>query len=145
MKHFALLVASVLFITVAAFSQSTNHQRVITTNGTITTQNLVPAGAATAGSAVEIAVLGNSTLGIGVSGTYTGALSVQVTVDGSNWVTIGTTTITPATTGTGAATIASAATGVFTQKVSGYSKARVTGLAAMTGTATVYLRTTPGE
>lgn len=109
-------------------------------SGTITTQNLVPAGTATASSAVEITLLGASTLGIQTIGTYTGALSVQVTVDGSNWVTLSGTPIINVNTGGYLATITSALQSVFQVEVGTFLKARVTGLAAMTGTATISLR-----
>lgn len=52
--------------------------------GTITKQNLVPAGAATAGSSVSAFLTdGASSLAVQVTGTYTGALSLQGTVNGS--------------------------------------------------------------
>lgn len=112
--------------------------------GNITTQNLVPAGVATDGSAVELELGGAyNFLGIQVTGTYTGALSVQFTVDGTTWVTVGGTvvgnSIEDITVGTAAATIASAAQGIRRIRCTGMLKARVTGLAAMTGTAVVSL------
>ena len=114
-----------------------NHVR-----GIITTQNLVPAGVATPNSAVEIDVDDAATIGIQVSGVYTGALSLQATIDGTNWVTLGgATLLTNANAGTAAATIASAATGIFWADVATYSKVRVTGLAAMTGNASITLQT----
>jgi hypothetical protein len=109
-----------------------------TASGSITTQNLVPAGVATPGSAVAISTTSLSTLGIQVTGVYTGALSVQATIDGSTWVTIG--SIVNSGTNAVSATIPSASTAIYQVDVSGYSQARVTGLAAMTGTATVTLR-----
>jgi hypothetical protein len=114
-------------------------------SGTITTQNLVPAGVATAGSAVAIALNSSPTLGIQVSGVYTGVLSLQGTVDGTNWVTIGGSSVMydPSAGGT-AATIASAAVGIRIVNVTGYAQVRLTGLAAMTGTATVTLRAIDG-
>lgn len=116
-----------------------------TANGNITTQNLVPTGAATAGSAVEISTAGRSTLGIQVNGTYTGALSLQLCLLDGSWVTVGGTSLVAEATGAGSATIASAATGVWQADVSGALKARITGLAAMTGTAQVYLRATTAD
>jgi hypothetical protein len=115
-------------------------QSVENASGTITTQNLVPNGAATAGSAVEITLNGTSTLAIQVTGTYTGALSIQVTNDNNRWETITASSILNALTGVAAATITSATIGVFQIDLSGFLKARVTGLAAMTGTATITLR-----
>jgi hypothetical protein len=110
-----------------------------TATGSITTQNLVPAGVATAGSAVEISLNGATTLGIQTSGTYTGALSLQVTVDGTNWLTIGAPMIIGGTNGALNTTISSGAASVFQAEVAGYLKARITGLSTMTGTAVVTL------
>ena len=111
--------------------------------GNVTTQNLVPAGAATVGSAVAVSLAGAGGLGIQVAGVYSGALNVQVTCDDVNWVTLGGQPLLNAATGVFSTTVASAATGIFDVEVSGYSQARVTGLAAMTGTATVTLIATP--
>lgn len=112
--------------------------------GNITTQNLVPAGAATANSAVELDLGGGfNTVGIQVKGTYTGALSVQYTIDGTTWVTVGGTvvgnSIEDLSAGTAAATIASAAVGLRRIRSAGMGKVRVTALAAVTGTAVVSL------
>ena len=124
------------------------EQEDITATGSITTQNLSPTGAATAGSAVEILCYGKGTVSIDVSGTYTGVLSVQATIDGVNWRTISAgqaivSDVTNSTTNL-AATIASAAVGIWRVGCAGYTKMRVTGLAAMTGTAVVALRASPG-
>jgi len=113
-------------------------------SGNITTQNLVPNGAATANSAVELDLNGSyNTVGIQVTGIYTGALSVQFSIDGTRWETVGGTvvgnSIEDISVGTSAATIASAAIGVRRIRSSGMGKVRVTGLAAMTGTAVVTL------
>ena len=113
----------------------------ITSNsGTITTQNLVPAGAATAGSAVAVTLNGANTLGVQVTGTYTGALSLQGTMDGVNWVTVGGIPFINLNTGGSLATIPSALQSIFQADVGGFVQARITGLAAMTGTATVTLQ-----
>jgi hypothetical protein len=111
-----------------------------TASGNITTQNLVPNGVATANSAVEIILNGTSTLAIQTTGTYTGALSIQVTIDNSRWETITAPSILNTITGVASATIVSGSIGVFQTDVSGFTRARVTGLSAMTGTATVNLR-----
>jgi hypothetical protein len=112
-----------------------------TASGSITTQNLAPAGTATANSAVAITMPGGaSTLAVQVTGTYTGALSAQGTVDGSTWVTMGGVPFLNVNTGAATATITSASTGIWTLDPSGFAQARITGLAAMTGTATVSLR-----
>ena len=110
-----------------------------TASGTITTQNLVPAGTATAGSAVEIATEGVGTVTIQVTGTYTGALSPQVTTNGSVWVTQTGAVLQNMATGASSATITSGSTGIWQIEVNGHSKFRITGLAAMTGTATISL------
>ncbi|MBC7564852.1 hypothetical protein H7100_01305 [Candidatus Saccharibacteria bacterium] len=106
----------------------------------ITTQNLVPAGVATAGSAVEISLNGDATLTTQITGTYTGALSLQVTVNGTTWVTVGGTPFINLNTSTYLASITSALTSVFQSEVAGFIKARITALAAITGTATVNLQ-----
>lgn len=116
--------------------------------GTITTQNLNPAtGVATTGSTVTIITNDNASgIAIQVTGTYTGALSVQVSNDSVNWVTLAAATaITNAATGTAAATIPSATPGVYYCTVPGVSQTRVSALAAVTGTATVSVRTTRGS
>jgi hypothetical protein len=111
----------------------------------ITTQNLVPAGTATANSAVATGVLnGASTLMVQVTGVYTGALSVQGTVDGTNWVTLANIAFVNLATDIGSATIPSAAVGLWTVNVAGLTQARVTALAAVTGTAAVTLHATLG-
>jgi len=115
-----------------------------TASGSITTQNLAPAGVATAGSAVEITLSGASTLSIQTMGTYTGALSLQATLDGTTWVTMGGTPLINVNTGGYLASITSALQSVFQADVAGFTKARITGLAAVTGSATVTLRTTAG-
>lgn len=115
------------------------RQSVETATGTITTQNLVPNGAATANSAVELTLNGAAAMSIQVTGTYTGALSVQFTLNGTRWETVTGAIVTNILSGVGAATIASATVGVFVVPVHGAQRARVTGLAAVTGTATVTL------
>lgn len=111
--------------------------------GTITTQNLVPAGTATAGSAFEWVTNGASTFGINASGTYTGALSLQGTIDGLVWETLGGTPFIKQSTGATSATIASAATGQYIVNVPSRYKVRITGLAAMTGSVTLTILGSP--
>lgn len=110
-----------------------------TATGNITTQNLVPAGVATAASAVEVTVDESASVAIQITGTYTGALSLQATVDGTNWVTLGGTPLVNINTGVSSATIVSAAVGIFQADVAGFLKVRITALAAVTGTATATL------
>ena len=133
--------AASLAVVIASDQAAVNvTQQVSAASGNVTTQNLVPAGAATAGSAVEITLSGNTSLAIQTTGTYTGALSLQLTVDGTSWITIGGVPLINLNTGGYLASITSALVSVFQADVGGFIKARVTGLAAMTGTATVTLR-----
>lgn len=136
-----LLLLAVAVLPVLASAQAAR------TYGTITTQNLVPAGACTAGSCVEIDMTGRGTVTVQVTGTYTGALSGQVTTDGTTWITLAPTPFAPATaTGTPTATIASAATGAWqVAAAAGYLKFRVTALAAVTGTAAITLQSSPAS
>ena len=122
-------------------SLSTSLSQEVST-GSITTQNLVPNGTATAGSAIEILTVGANGVSIQVSGTYTGALSIQYLNEGTgqSWVTItGAQILTDISSALGS-TIASAATGVFYVPTFGAWKIRITGLAAMTGSANITLR-----
>ena len=113
----------------------------VTATGNITTQNLVPAGAATANSAVLSGTLnGNGTLTVQVTGTYTGALSLQGTVDNTTWVTVSFATFINVNTGAATTTITSGTQGIFQTDCAGFRQVRITGLAAMTGTAVVTLR-----
>ncbi|WP_448510960.1 beta strand repeat-containing protein [Immundisolibacter sp.] len=118
-------------------------------SGNITTQNLNPAGTATAGSAVELTLsTGYSIALVQVTGTYTGALSLQYTVNNTDWVTHATGND-PAffnlNTGLAAFTIGSGTTGIFKIPVAGATKVRITGLAAMTGTAAITINATVGN
>ena len=111
-----------------------------TATGTITTQNLVPAGVATAGSAVSIDLDSKGTVTIQVTGTYTGALSAQITTDGTNWITPANAVFKNMTTGANSVTIPSASVGIWQIEVIGHAKFRLSALAAFTGTATIALR-----
>lgn len=115
-----------------------------TASGSITTQNLVPAGSATAGSAVAISVAGKGTVTVQVTGTYTGALSPQVTTDGTNWITQTGAVLQNMATNASAATIPSASVGIWQIEVNGHAQFRITALAAVTGTATITLRAADG-
>lgn len=112
-------------------------------SGNITTQNLVPAGTATANSAVELTLDGAAGIVIQTTGTYTGALSIQATLNGTTWVTLAGVPILNLNTGGNLATITSALQSVFLVALGGFLKVRVTGLAAMTGTATVTIKAVP--
>ena len=119
-----------------------------TVSGTITTQNLSPFRTATNNSAVVLNVYGYSSGCVQVRGSYTGALSLQGTVDDSLWVTInsnnGAAVFLKLSTNQAANTISSADTGIFTFNCLGLKKIRITGLAAMSGTATVTLSASAG-
>lgn len=117
-------------------------QNIETASGNITTQNLVPASVATAGSSVEIILSGSATLAIQTTGTYTGALTLQVTSDGTNWVNVGGNPLININTGGYLATITSALQSVFQSEVTGFLRARITALGVVTGTATITLRAT---
>jgi len=116
------------------------HSDVVVLASNITTQNLSPSGPATAGSAVEISLNGDSTLTTQITGTYTGALSLQVTVNGTAWVTVGGIPFLNLNTSTYLATITSALQSIFQSNIAGAIKARITALGAVTGTATVNLQ-----
>lgn len=117
----------------------------VTASGNITTQNLVPAGVATANSAIELTTDGKDTIAVQVTGTYTGALSLQGTVNGTNWITLGGNVFQQVTTGALSATITSAAVSIFLAGVGAFTKVRITGLAAMTGTAVITIRGVDGN
>lgn len=118
-------------------------QQGVSTSGSITTQNLVSAGTCTSGGCVELDITNKGTVVVQVTGTYTGALSLQRTADGSTWETLSSASTFTNVAGTGTATIGSGTTGTFsiTSAVAGFRKIRVTGLAAVTGTATVTIQT----
>lgn len=117
----------------------------VTASGNITTQNLVPAGVATANSAIELTTDGKDTIAVQVTGTYTGALSLQGTVNGTNWITLGGNVFQQVTTGALSATITSGTQSIFLAGVGALTKVRITGLAAMTGTATITIRGVDGN
>ncbi|WP_124019487.1 hypothetical protein [Flavobacterium laiguense] len=140
MKKILLLLVLFVGVNLSAQVQFGNVQKLatVTATGNITTQNLVPTGTATANSAVEIALTGSNFLSIQTTGTYTGALTIQATVNGTTWVTLGGLPILNSnSTSTGLPTITSALQSIFQVQVAGALKARVTGLSAMTGTATI--------
>lgn len=146
-----ILVISFLSACILLRAQTTSETSSIlagqfaTATGTITTQNLVPTGTATANSAVEISLGNHTTASIQITGTYTGALSIQTTVNGTTWITSSdATALKNKATGVSTATIASATQAQFIFTCESLTKFRVTGLAAMTGTATVTIRAVSG-
>lgn len=113
--------------------------------GAITTQNLVAAGDCTPGSCVEIDVTGIASVTVQTKGTYTGALSAQVTTNRKDWVTecssSCTSTFTRRTTGVATATITSGQEDIYqVQFANGAKRLRITGLAAVTGTANITIQ-----
>ncbi len=128
---------------------NTNVYSDSTSSGSITTQNLVPLGNATANSAVATIANGTNSRGsaiVTVTGTYTGALSLQTSADGSVWRTSSAdSAIYNIGAGTFSGTIASGTQGDFQIMTAGQAYVRITALAAVTGTATVAIRTSvPG-
>lgn len=115
-----------------------------TVTGNITTQNLVPGGAATAGSAVTYNGDGRGSISIQVTGTYTGALTLQETVDGTNWITIAGSPLYNDVTGAYNNTITSGSVGVWTAEIAGRASIRLTALGAVTGTAVVTMHASQG-
>jgi hypothetical protein len=133
------ILALALVASVASHAQATRSQ------GTITTQNLVAAGACTTGGCVEIDVANRGAVTVQVTGAYTGALSGQATTDGVTWVTLAASgSFTNVASGATSATITSASTGLYrVAGVVGALRFRIAALAAVTGTATITLQTAP--
>jgi hypothetical protein len=112
--------------------------------GVIRTQNLVAAGAATDGSAVEIETVTSSRICFQTKGTYTasGGLSIQISLDGV-WVTLAaTTTVTRQSTGVATAVVTSGEQDIYEVRCPGCTKMRVTALGAVTGSVEVFIRST---
>lgn len=105
--------------------------------GAITTQNLVPTGIATAGSAIQLPLLtDDGEVAIQVSDTYTGALTPQGSVDQVTWVDLA--GVTNASTGGSSAAIASGAAGIFRADVSGLAHFRLSANGPVTGGARTF-------
>lgn len=116
-------------------------QQDVSASGNITTQNLNATGAGTANSFVGYTNLNASgSVSFQVTGVYTGALTPQFSNDGTNWITLIGTTIRNIGTSTYSATVASATTGAFALSMAGFQYFRLVALAAVTGTATVTMR-----
>lgn len=141
-----LLLSLLVLLNLAVFAQL-QSPGFVTASGSITTQNLNPlTGVPTAGSFIRLTLLNASTVSIMVSGTYTGALSIQHTIDGgTTWVTYtNANQLVLETSGAPSATIASASVGAWTTDVAGLTDVRISGLAAMTGTAVVTIKGVSG-
>lgn len=110
-------------------------------SGIITAINLVPNGLATLNSAVEITPNGATSLSIQVTGTYTGALSVQLTNNGVRWETVTSSGLFNSISGIYSSTIPSNTTGIYQFKCGGFLKARIVALVAVTGTASIIIKT----
>jgi hypothetical protein len=111
--------------------------------GTITTQNLVAGGTATAGSCVETDVATAGAFKAQVTGTYTaaGGLSLRETVNGTVWITdAATTTFTRQSTGVATATITSGEQDIYLVAVTGARRIGICAAGAVTGTATVTIQ-----
>jgi hypothetical protein len=134
-------VSGTVSVTDLGFAKDSNFVDSAIVTGAISTQNLVPAGSATANSAVELTITNSApTVIVRVSGTYTGALSLQGTIDNINWVTISVSNaIYIATTGAYSASIGSASIGSFFADSFGFKRIRITALAVVTGTANLEL------
>jgi hypothetical protein len=115
-------------------------------SGNITTQNLVPAGTATAGSSVEISCVGKSTVTIQVEGTWGGSqLNVQARIGGSSaWVTLSSSSTLTLNGSLSAGFIPAGQAGYLYQvNCVGYLAVRISAITgAMTGTAAISLRAT---
>lgn len=116
-----------------------------TASGSITTQNLVAAGTATASSAVEISLSNKGTVSIQITGTYTGTLTPQVTTNGTNWVTLSYGgNLQRSSNSFKSDVIPSGDVGIWEIEVTGHSKFRLTALGTVTGTASITLRAAAG-
>ena len=138
------LTANSLSVNIASDQIVSTIDNDFTASGNITTQNLVPTGTATAGSAVAISCNNKGTVTIQVNGTYTGALTPQVTTDGVNWVTQVGNSLLNMGNGANSNTILSGATGIWQIEANGHAQFRITALAAVTGTAAISLRAAQG-
>lgn len=147
MKTLLRTLALVLFMGLlspadAAYTPLTNPTDTVAT-GNITTANLVPAGTATAASAIELACNNKLSAGVQVTGTYTGALSLQGTVDGAAWITSNSAmAFQNYNTGVLSNTVPTGVQSIYSVSCMGMKKIRVTGLGAMTGTAVVTINAT---
>jgi hypothetical protein len=131
--------------TEATLSAMKGYEEDGTGSGTISAVNAVPngPGAATANSTVEITVKpGASTAVVQTVGAFTGTLNFQGTVDGSNWITI----LAAITRANGAVVqnIASAQ-GIYSVKIAGYLKFRMSASALSAGTPVVSIIQTRAE
>lgn len=110
--------------------------------GSITVLNTNPTGQAPPLSAVEVDVSDAAALLFQVSGVYTGAKAVQATIDGINWVTLSAAQVLRnEATGAYLPNVPSAQTGLYSLDVVGYTRVRLTALAAHTGAAVVAMFT----
>ena len=118
--------------------------RVLSANGTITTQNLNATGAATAGSAIQIDGLDSTaTINIHVTvNTLNQALTPSITLDGVNYVALSPTGLVNLNTGAYSATIPAGTTGMWQASLAAGYSFRLSEQSACTGSATAFLSST---
>lgn len=105
---------------------------------TITAQNLVPTGAATAGSAAAFfGFTGQGTFMFQISGTWTGKLTAQGTINGNTTVWNNLVGLIDLQTNTPIDAIPSGGVGFYAINAPGVYNIRLTALGAQTGTATI--------
>lgn len=125
------------------------HALDATVSGSITTQNLTPTGTPTAGSAVEMSVNGTGQFAVQVTGTYTaaGGLSIYGTVNGSDYALFSGPSFLATSQGLYIPNgkIASGGTGIYYLSIPmGITKVSITAAGAVTGTASISMKTSPG-
>lgn len=129
MKLIRTLIALLLATTLSGLPWLAQAQQGgVVATGSITTQNLVPLGTATANSSVEVITQNKGVVGVQVLGTWTGTLSAYCTVNSSTWVINAWTPVT--------------ANGLGVINAAGCMRIRVAASAAVTGTALVTLQAT---
>lgn len=113
----------------------------IEVSGIISAQNSVPAGVATAGSAVEIPMGGFTSLAFQTSGTWAvSALTIQYTINGTEWLSLSGNAIYNIATNTLLSTITAALNSVFILTTGPVAKVRITALGAITGSCVIIAR-----
>ncbi len=115
------------------------NQAGVSASGAISALNAnLTSGAATANSAVELALNGATGFSVDVRGTFTATLVVQVSVTGNHWITV---SVLPVGAGLNIAQVASVtAAGAWWGNASGMQQVRVTCSAYTSGTPNVVIR-----
>lgn len=129
-----------------ALDSSGNPFGEVVASGTITATNAnANSGVPTANSTVTLSSVGTAGLVVAqVTGTYTGPLTLQTSVDGTNWVTARVPIMAFAT-GQTNQYIPTGNTGTYQFNCAGMPYVRLTALGAVTGTATVTMRSSPAS